>query len=66
MVFKIKGSLMYLFIAYTLNFNLNVSFVTSQGLARYDKKGKLLLITYFCRSCYKPFETKIRQIYELK
>ena len=47
MVFKSKASMMYLFIAIILNFTLNVSFVMSQGLSRYDKKGKILLMTYF-------------------
>ena len=64
MVFKIKASMMYLFIANILNFTLNVSCVMSQGLSRYNKKGKILSINYFCRSCYKLFETKIKQIYE--
>ena len=46
MVFKSTASMMYLFIAIILQL-LNVSFVMSQGLSRYDKKGKILLMTYF-------------------
>ena len=64
MVFINKASMMYLFIATILNFTLNVSFIMSQGLSRYDKKGKILSITYFCTSCFKLLDKKVRQIYE--
>ena len=64
MVFKSNVSMMYLFIANFLNFTLNVSFVMSQSLSRYDKKGKPLSITPFCIWYYKLLDTKIRQIYE--
>ena len=60
MVFKSKVFMMYLFIANILNFTLNVSFVMSQGLSRYDKKGKIILIAYFCRPYQKRLEIKIR------
>ena len=59
MVFKSKVFMMYLFIANILNFTLNLSFVMSQGLSRYDEKGKIPIITYFCRSSHKLFETHI-------
>ena len=47
--------MMYLFIANILNFTLNVSFVMSQGLSRYDEKGKIPIITYFCRSSHNIY-----------
>ena len=40
MIFKREDYMMYPLIANILNLTLNVSFVMSQGLSRYDKKGK--------------------------
>ena len=61
MIFKREDYMMYPFIANILYLTLNVSLVMSQGLSRYDKKGKILLMTYFCRLSYKLFETKIEK-----
>ena len=60
MIFKREDYMMYPFIANILNLTLNVSFVMSQGLSRYDKKGKIILIAYFCRPYQKRLEIKIR------
>ena len=55
----------YLITINIIIFNSNVSFVMSQGLSRYDRKGKILLIDSIRKICYPLYEKKIRQINEL-
>ena len=62
MFFFCAVSIPYLILINILIFDLNVWFVLSQSLSRYDKKGGILLIYYFCKLCYPLFETTTRQI----
>ena len=60
--FKRAVSMLYLILIDILILNSNVWLVMSQGLSRYDKKGEILLVYYFCKLCYPISETKTRHI----
>ena len=65
MFFKRDLSMPYIILIDILVFNSNVWLVMSQGLSRYDKKGEILLVCYFCKLCYPVSEMKTRQINEI-